>query len=104
MTPLVFANIAAQAPMWSAIEPAIIDALMVRLRDEAHYRQVSNETRWASRDVRGAHDRFRRFYLGKGASLSLCRCMAHVEPHLHAPRKLRRIGHLPMLTLKELPE
>ena len=97
MTPLVFANIAAQAPMWSAIE-------MVRLRDEAHYRQVSNETRWASRDVRGAHDRFRRFYLSRTQSLSLCRCMAHVEPHLDAPRKVRRIGHLPMLTLKELPE
>ena len=62
------------------------------------------ESWWAARDVQGAHDRFRRFYLGKGASLSLCRCMAHVEPHLHAPRRLRRIGHLPMMTMKELPE
>ena len=58
----------------------------------------------ASRDVQGAHDRFRRCYLGSGSTLSLCRCMAHVEPHLHAPRRLRRIGHLPMMTMKELPE
>lgn len=62
------------------------------------------ESWWASRDVQDAHDRFRRFHLGKGASLSICRCMAHVEPHLHAPRRLRRIGHLPMMTMKELPE
>ena len=65
---------------------------------------IEDSTWWASRDVQGAHDRFRRFYLGKVASLSLCRCMAHVEPHLHAPRRLRRIGHLPMMTMKELPE
>lgn len=102
MTQLVFANIATQAPMWSVME-------MMRLRDELHRlqverRRVYTDVLWASRDVQGAHDRFRRFYLGKGASLSLCRCMAHVEPHLHAPRKVRRIGHLPMLTLKELPE
>lgn len=63
-----------------------------------------NERAWDILDVYAAHDRFRRFYLGKGASLSLCRCMAHVEPHLHAPRRLRRIGHLPMMTMKDLPE
>ena len=62
------------------------------------------ESWWASRDVQDAHDRFRRYYLGNGKTLSLCRCMAHVEPHLHAPRRLRRIGHLPMMTMKELPE
>ena len=33
-----------------------------------------------------AHDRFRRCYLRNGTTMSLCRCMAHVEPHLHAPR------------------
>lgn len=59
---------------------------------------------WDRRDVQSAHDRFRRCYLGNGRSMSLCRCMAHVEPHLHAPRRLRRIGHLPMMTMKELPE
>lgn len=55
-------------------------------------------------DVKDAHDRFRRCYLRNGTTMSLCRCMAHVEPHLHAPRRLRRIGHLPMMTMKELPE
>ena len=58
----------------------------------------------ASRDVQDAHDRFRRCYLRNGTTMSLCRCMAHVEPHLHATRRLRRIGHLPMMTMKELPE
>ena len=62
------------------------------------------ESWWASRDVQDAHDRFRRCYLRNGTTMSLCRCMAHVEPHLHAPRRLRRIGHLPMMTIKELPE
>ena len=56
------------------------------------------------RDVAAAHDRFRRCYLGNGRTINLCRCMAHVDPHLHAPHKLTRIGHLPMFTMKELPE
>lgn len=55
-------------------------------------------------DVYAAHDRFRRCYLGTGRTINLCRCMAHVEPHLHAPHKLTRIGHLPMFSIKELPE
>ena len=102
MTQLVFANIATQAPMWSVME-------MMRLRDELHWlqverRRVYTDVLWASRDVQDAHDRFRRYYLGNGKTLNFCRCMAHVEPHLHAPRRLRRIGHLPMMTMKELPE
>ncbi|MBA5875236.1 MAG: hypothetical protein GDA66_11910 [Nitrospira sp. CR1.2] len=79
---------------WTTIE-------MLRLREEARNRL---ERSWASRDVQDAHDRFRRCYLRNGTTMSLCRCMAHVEPHLHAPRRLRRIGHLPMMTMKELPE
>ena len=94
MTPITFADISPQAPMWSVMEMLI--------RREAAQRIQA--TWWASRDVQGAHDRFRRCYLGNGRSMSLCRCMAHVEPHLHAPRRLRRIGHLPMMTMKELPE
>lgn len=64
----------------------------------------SSDAWFATRDVSAAHDRFRRCYLRNGVSLNLCRCMAHVEPHLHAPHKLTRIGHLPMFTMKELPE
>jgi hypothetical protein len=96
MTPITFADISPQAPMWSVME------MLIR-REAAQRIQAT----WrASRDVQGAHDRFRRCYLRNGVSLNLCRCrcMAHVDPHLHAPRKVRRIGHLPMLTLKELPE
>ncbi len=79
---------------WTTIE-------MLGLREEARNRL---ERSWDARDVQDAHDRFRRCYLRNGTTMSLCRCMAHVEPHLHAPRRLRRIGHLPMMTMKELPE
>lgn len=95
---VIFSTI--QDPLrWSPIE-----MLQLRDADRASHRLLPDDAWWASRDVQGAHDRFRRCYLGNGRSMSLCRCMAHVDPHLHAPRKLRRIGHLPMMTMKELPE
>ena len=79
---------------WSVID-------MLEFRNSV---RLQNERAWDRRDVAAAHDRFRRCYLGNGRTINLCRCMAHVDPHLHAPHKLTRIGHLPMFTMKELPE
>ena len=92
--PVIFYSQVHDPSCWSVLE-------MLEFRDQV---RRQNERAWDRRDVYAAHDRFRRCYLRNGVSLNLCRCMAHVEPHLHAPHKLKRIGHLPMFTMKELPE